>query len=327
MTNDHAYEDRAREDYTQAAETGEMMESSMCDEEKIPAVIPIDIAEGYRVWYSTRLGGYSSAEYGYANMSARQNDDAYAVVRNRQALQDVIGALVRTVHQVHSGEVVFADEVDNDAELDTLEADGIVTARGDMVGVFGADCLPVLLVDPVHHISAAAHCGRKGLMNDIIGQTVAAMEFKGAKRNDILATLGPCICGQCYEVGNEIAMEFEARFPATATITRFGGAGIDLEKAALIALHEAGIRPEHLVDSLPRIAAATEYLAPDDELRALCENDGEGESFDERFAAMTNALCTLENPLWHSHRRAVLAGKKVSGRHLASIGAFDGPKY
>ncbi|WP_418969654.1 laccase domain-containing protein [Alloscardovia omnicolens] len=155
------------------------MTSENTQQSVIPAVIPIDIAHGYRVWYSTRLGGYSHAQYGYANMSSRQNDDPDAVLRNRQALYDVVGAPVRTIHQVHSGEVVLADEVDNDEELNELQADGLVSTRGDMLGVFGADCLPVLLVDPVHHVHAAAHCGRVGLMNDIVGQTVAAMEFKG----------------------------------------------------------------------------------------------------------------------------------------------------
>ncbi|TCD53727.1 laccase domain-containing protein [Alloscardovia theropitheci] len=293
-------------------------------EERIPAVIPIDIADGYRVWYSTRLGGYSDAQFGYANMSNRQEDNAERVRRNRQALDKVIGAPVRTVHQVHSQEVVFTDEVDDDEYLSELEADGMVSTQGQALGVFGADCLPVLLVDPVAGITAAAHCGRRGLMNDIIGQTVAAMEFKGAQRSRIKVTLGPCICGECYEVGTDIAMEFDKQFPGTATITRFGGAGIDLEKAALIALDRAGIVSDNLVDSLPRVAAATEYLAPDQELAQLCDTDGEGASITERFDALKNMLCTLENPLWHSYRRATLAGKTHSGRHLACVSTFSG---
>ncbi|MDU3532296.1 laccase domain-containing protein [Alloscardovia omnicolens] len=292
--------------------------------EVIPAVIPIDIAEGYRVWYSTRLGGYCDASFGYANMSARQGDNNEAVARNRSALHEVIGSAVRTVHQVHSGEVVLADEVNDDAELNELEADGLVSTRDDTLGVFGADCLPVLFVDPVNHVHASAHCGRVGLLNDIIGQTVAAMEFKGADRAEIRATLGPCICSECYEVGNDIAMEFEKHFPGTATITRWGGAGIDLEKAALFALHHAGIKTDNLVDSLPRIAAATEYLAPDEELAQLCASDGEGPDVQERLASMRNVMCTLENPLWHSYRRSTRAKKNVSGRHLASIGIFNG---
>lgn len=289
----------------------------------IPAAIPIEIAEGYRVWYSTRLGGSSEAEYGYANMSTRQGDDSWAVAQNRAALDNVIGSTVRVVHQVHSCEVVFTDEVDDDAELSELEADGMVSTSGQTLGVFGADCLPVLLVDPQTGISAACHCGRRGLMNDIIGQTIAAMEFKGADVTRIKATLGPCICGECYEVGNEIAMEFESKFPGTATITCFGGAGIDLEKAALQALAAAGVSQENLVDSLPRVAAATEYLAPDPELKELCENDGEGADVLQRLANMKNALCTVENPLWFSHRRSTLAKKTVSGRHLACIAPFN----
>lgn len=297
-----------------------MTENTLLDENApIPAVIPIELADGYRVWYSTRLGGSSNPQFGHANMSPRQGDDDSAVASNRYALNNVLGSTVRTVHQIHSGEVVLVDEVDSDEELSELEADGMVTTRGATLGVFGADCLPVLLVDPESGITGACHCGRRGLMNDIIGQTVAAMEYKGADISRIKATLGPCICGECYEVGSEIAMEFDNKFPGSATITRFGGAGIDLEKAALQALALAGIRQENLVDSLPRVSGATRYLAVDEELSELCENDGEGQSVSERLSQMKNALCTLENPLWFSYRRATLNHKKESGRFLACV--------
>ncbi|MFD0704326.1 polyphenol oxidase family protein [Alloscardovia venturai] len=289
----------------------------------IPAVIPIELAEGYRAWYSTRLGGNSDATYGYANMSSRQGDDEWAVSCNREALDGVIGSHVYTVYQVHSGEVVLMDEIEDKTKMTELEADGIVSTSDEAFGVFGADCLPVLLVDPHARVSGVAHCGRRGLMNGIIEQTVAAMEFKGAHREHIRATLGPCICGQCYEVGNDIAMAFEEKFPGTATITQFGGAGIDLEKAALQALKKADVLQDNLVDSLPRVAAATEYLTPDPELRELCENDEEGSSsVEERMNLMHNALCTRENPLWFSYRRATLAGKDVSGRMLACVSPY-----
>ena len=66
--------------------------------------------------------------------------------------------------------------------------------------MFAADCLPVLLGDPVTGIIGAAHCGRRGLERGVIGATVDLMKSKGADPANIVATLGPRICGDCYEV-------------------------------------------------------------------------------------------------------------------------------
>lgn len=113
-----------------------------------------------------------------------------------------------------------------------IEADGQVTAQsGIALGMFAADCLPVLLGDPVTGIIGAAHCGRRGLERGVIGATVDLMKSKGADPANIVATLGPRICGDCYEVGDEIADQFIKRFPLTKTKTRFGGAGIDIAEA------------------------------------------------------------------------------------------------
>ena len=96
-----------------------------------------------------------------------------------------------------------------------------------------------MLGDPVTGIIGAAHCGRRGL-GAAIGATVDLMKSKGAEPANIVATLGPRICGDCYEVGDEIADQFIKRFPLTKTKTRFGGAGIDIAEAAMIDLAFAG---------------------------------------------------------------------------------------
>lgn len=140
--------------------------------------------------------------------------------------------------------------------------------------MFAADCLPVLLGDPVTGIIGAAHCGRRGLERGVIGATVDLMKSKGADPANIVATLGPRICGDCYEVGDEIADQFIKRFPLTKTKTRFGGAGIDIAEAAMIDLAFAGVH--QVVDSMPRVHAATQYLEKDPELAELCRTDGEG---------------------------------------------------
>ena len=180
--------------------------------------------------------------------------------------------------------------------------------------------LPVLLADAEAGVIGVAHCGRRGLQQGVIGETVRMMTGKGASVERMVATLGPCICGDCYEVGESIAAEFDARFPGTATTTRFGGPGIDIAAAALQELAAAGITDDRIVESRPRVAAATQYLSEDDELAALCRTDGEGEpELAARIDGVRHSLCTLENPLWYSHRRAALADKSGEGRMLALI--------
>ncbi len=101
----------------------------------------------------------------------------------------------------------------------------------------------------------------------MIGATVDLMKSKIADPANIVATLGPRICGDCYEVGDEIADQFIKRFPLTKTKTRFGGAGIDIAEAAMIDLAFAGVH--QVVDSMPRVHAATQYLEEDPELAEL----------------------------------------------------------
>lgn len=305
----------------------------------IPVTIPVILAPGITVTYTTRLGGVSEGDYAACNLGGKSGDDPEHVLANRVALRAAVGADLSLISQVHSGDAV---DVDGSFTINTpfgfdvsgtvlgdganerprvVAADGQVTSRpGIALGIFAADCLPVLMADPVSGIIAGAHCGRRGLERDIIAHTIDLMCSKGAERSRIVATLGPCICGDCYEVGGDIADAFDAQFPGTYTLTRFGGPGIDIAAAARQCLSKAGVSAKRIIDSRPRVAAATQYLAQDQELRDLCRIDNEGDpELDERVGAIKHSLCTLENPLWYSHRRAALAKKTHEGRMLALI--------
>ena len=299
------------------------------DGNPIPVTIPIMLAPGVKVVYTTRLGGTSEGDYAHCNLGGKTGDDPNHVLANRVALSNAIDAKLSLVSQVHSGVAVDVDELfvmnrpfgfdvsgskdetaqqvgeaaDNPA---VVEADGQVTAQKNVaLGMFAADCLPVLMAD--------AEAG-------VIGATVEKMVAKGAKPERIVATLGPCICGDCYEVGGDIADEFDAQFPGTFTLSRFGQPGIDIAAAALQELATAGVPADNIVSSRARVNAATQYLSEDEELAEICQADGEGEpQLAERFKKIRRSLCTLENPLWFSHRRATIAGKAHEGRMLALI--------
>ena len=114
--------------------------------------------------------------------------------------------------------------------------------------------------------------------------------------------------------------EFDAQFPGSFSLTRFGGTGINIVAAALSELAEAGVVADNIIESRPRVNAATQYLSEDAELTELCARDGEGSArLEERIEAIRRSMCTVENPLWYSHRRAALAGKNHEGRMLALI--------
>ncbi|WEV59375.1 polyphenol oxidase family protein [Bifidobacterium sp. ESL0728] len=308
----------------------------------IPVTIPIDLAPGIKVIYTTRLGGLSAGDWGDLNLGGKSGDNPATVKTNRMELAKAVGAPLSLVAQVHSGKAVDVDgffecnapygcdfsgtiigsgDDDGPKAYPRLDADAeVTTQKGIALGMFAADCLPVLLADSEAGVIGAAHCGRKGLQRGVIGAAVELMVAKGAKPERIVATLGPCICGDCYEVGDEIADEFDAQFPGTFTLTRFGGPGIDIAKAALQELAEAGIPADNVISSTPRVSAATQYLDQDAELAALCAADGEGSpDLAERIGEVRHSLCTLENPLWYSHRRAALAHKAHEGRLLALI--------
>lgn len=304
----------------------------------IPVTIPVMLAPGVKVVYTTRLGGVSQGDAAGLNLGGKNGDDPKHVAANRAALADEIDARLSLVSQIHSGTAIDMDDTyapnrdygfdatggalpDGEPEATVIEADAqVTTRRGVALGVFAADCLPVMLADAEAGVIGVAHCGRRGLQQGVIGETVRMMTGKGASVERMVATLGPCICGDCYEVGESIAAEFDARFPGTATTTRFGGPGIDIAAAALQELAAAGITDDRIVESRPRVAAATQYLSEDDELAALCRTDGEGEpELAARIDGVRHSLCTLENPLWYSHRRAALADKSGEGRMLALI--------
>ena len=334
----------SNEQYDDAILNSNAIDPTDKDGNPIPVTIPIMLAPGITVVYTTRLGGASEGDFAHFNLGGKTGDDPEHVLANRMALAATLGAKISLVSQVHSGNAVDVDEAfvlnrpfgfdvsgtkadtartvdDTAGEPAVIEADGQVTSQKNVaLGMFAADCLPVLMADPEAGVIGAAHCGRRGLQQGVIGATIGAMAAKGAKPERIVATLGPCICCDCYEVGGDIADEFDAQFPGTFTLSRFGQPGIDIAAAALQELAKAGVPADNIVSSRPRVNAATQYLSEDEELAMLCQSDGEGEpQLSERFRNIRRSLCTLENPLWFSHRRAALAGKRHEGRMLALI--------
>ncbi len=165
---------------------------------------PLNDLDGVRHAFFGREGGVSSGLYASLNCGQGSKDDKAKVDRNRaraMEMLDLPAERLVTLYQIHSPEVV---------EVETPWADdALVTAKpGLALGVITADCAPVLLADAEARVVGAAHAGWRGALGGVLEAVVAAMEGLGARREAILAGIGPCIGKPSYEVGPEFPEPF-----------------------------------------------------------------------------------------------------------------------
>lgn len=204
----------------------------------------LSCAKGTRHGFFTRRGGVSSALYESLNVGLGSNDLSENVHENRRRVQTTLGARdLRTLYQVHSASAVIVEAPWEDGPP---EADAMVTNKpGIALGILTADCAPVLFADPMAGVVGAAHCGWKGTVSGIIEATLSQMEKLGAQRANILASIGPCIAQNSYEVGEDLRTAFTKQ---DATLTRFFAPGaqptkwqFDLKGAVDAMLHQSGL--------------------------------------------------------------------------------------
>jgi polyphenol oxidase len=160
--------------------------------------------------FFTRSGGVSDGIYASLNGGVGSKDDRGAVVENRRRMAVTLGVepdRLLVPFQVHSNRVVTVDGPWS--ATDRPEVDGIVTRTpGLAIGVTGADCGMVLFADAQAGVVGACHSGWKGALHDVVGATVAAMAAVGARRDRVVAVLGPTIAQPSYEVGPEFVARF-----------------------------------------------------------------------------------------------------------------------
>ena len=131
-------------------------------------------------------------------------------------------------------------------------ADGLVAAEpGAAVGVYTADCVPVLLYDPESGAGAAVHSGWRGTRLSIAARGVRALQHAtGADPAHLIAAVGPCIGRCCYEVGAELSQAFRAQFGAEVADEPGPRARLDLRLAVEKTLREAGV-PADRIEQVP----------------------------------------------------------------------------
>ncbi len=164
--------------------------------------------------FSTKPGG-SSNQNGekVLNLGFTEWDTKENVLENRRRFQSVLSAAdlkLISLKQIHSDVIHLFDT----APAETCRGDASVTNRpGLLLAVQTADCVPILLVDPKKRAIAAVHAGWRGTLQRIVTKAIGKMQMEfGTKPADLLAAIGPSIGGCCYEVGTEVAIQFQSQF-------------------------------------------------------------------------------------------------------------------
>lgn len=195
--------------------------------------------------FTTERGAADSVSaYSEFNCCDYVGDAEAHVEACRHRLSELIGAsAIVTARQTHSANVAVVESVTAEP---LMGVDALVTRLADVaIGVFTADCVPILMCDPVSGVIAAVHAGWRGTVAGIVGKAVEAMAGIGAVRTRIEAVVGPSICQDCFEVGEEVVAEFALNGFSLNTIVKRNSATqkahIDLAEANRSLLADAGV--------------------------------------------------------------------------------------
>ncbi len=205
--------------------------------------------------FTTRQGGISLPPYDMLNLGEHVGDSPSLVATNRQRLWTDLGvteAQTALAEQVHGDVVGLVTAGTGFTPMPG--ADALVTATpGVLLTLFFADCVPVYFVDPVNKAIGLAHAGWRGVATNIAAKTLHAMtEEFGSQPASCLAAVGPCIGGDSYEVGAEVADRFRSlpgARAATAVTPRneFSGKySLNLRQIVFGQLLYAGIRAQSI---------------------------------------------------------------------------------
>lgn len=212
-------------------------------------------AAGIRHGFFSAEGGVSTGIYESLNVGVGSDDDPESVAENRSRVANWFGLepdRLHTPHQVHSADVVVIGDEHGFNGGEKPKVDGVVTAvPGIAIGIVTADCGPVLFADPEANggdgVVGACHAGWGGAVKGVLEATVDAMVAIGARRDRVMAALGPSISVANYEVGPEFVDRFmnadprNARFFKLSTPDKPHYRMFDLPAYSISRLQAAGV--------------------------------------------------------------------------------------
>lgn len=248
-----------------------------------PETLLCEVVHGF----FTRKGGVSPIPYASLNLSISTGDSREHIRQNRDLIFDAMerpNGSMFDVWQVHSDNVICSDKPRN-IEEQPVKADAIFTQNPQVTLLMRfADCVPILIYDPVRKVVGIIHAGWQGTVNQIAKKSIETIaEQYQCNPGDLQAVIGPSIGPDHYEVGEDVHNRALVEFETTNGILERSNNGrwvFDLPKANEVLLRRAGVHTIHQ--------------------SGIC------------------TACDVEN--WYSHR----AEKGKTGRFAALIGLQDG---
>ncbi|WP_378952059.1 peptidoglycan editing factor PgeF [Pelosinus sp. sgz500959] len=216
---------------------------------------------GIKHGVSTRLGGTSVPPFSSLNLGLHTGDDDQHVIANRQLFCEAVGTAAKdvvTAEQVHADKiiVVTSEHLGKGATVyrEAIEGtDALITnTPGIPLLLFFADCVPVLIVDPIKKVIGLVHAGWKGTVNKIAQKTILAMQTQfGTLPENCLVGIAPSIGPCCYEVDHVVALKVKDQFKNWEQLLRPAGDKwhLDLWSANRLQLEEIGVNSSHIVVS------------------------------------------------------------------------------
>lgn len=226
------------------------------------AALP-EVAHGF----FTRQGGVSTGAYASLNVSPAVGDRADFVAVNQHLMRQALGLeVLAAAAQVHGGQAAVITSAGQGQQEDIPEVDILVTTvPGLGLLIKQADCQAVMLYDPANRLVANVHCGWRGQIRNILGETVSLLKDRfGTRPQDLYAALGPSLGPCCAEFRN-----FRQEFPETLWGYQVQPTYFDLWQLTQDQLVAAGLQPERL------------------DLARLCTRCGAGDFFSYRRDKIT----------------------------------------
>ena len=186
------------------------------------------------------------------SLALHTGQDVASVQSNRREIVSYFGVEAHFVSplQVHGDHVYVVETPASrgwEGLDETLRADALVTRLpGVVLTILTADCVPLLIADPVCRAVGAVHAGWRGTQQEITCQTIETMtRLYGTRPEDLIVGIGPAIGGCCYEVGEEVVAHFTG-YPETIVAKPNGKYLLDTQQINARQLEALGVPPEQI---------------------------------------------------------------------------------
>lgn len=205
----------------------------------------LDALGFFKHWITTRSGGVSKGGYAKLNFSGSVGDDMKSAHENRRIAENLFcgGKKIFLPKQTHGTKII---KISNSMK-ENIEADILVFKKAGLPGgILTADCLPIIVADPVRKIAALVHAGRKGIFTKILARTINHLKNSHEfEPQNMTVAIGPGIRKCCYNINDDIFEDGYGEYEKYKT----GDGTLDLIRAVRDQLATAGIDQRKIHDS------------------------------------------------------------------------------